>query len=369
MNPALFLPARIGPIEVKNRIAVSPMVQYSGIGGVVQPWHLQHLASMAVSGPGLILIESTAVEPNGAGSASALALTSDAQEDGLRRLIEYVRSLADVRLGIQLGHSGRKAEARTSSVPREPAGLLEEAERPVYAPSALPYGAGWAVPVALDEQGLDRIRRAFVQATRRAAQLDLNLIEVHGAHGYLLHSFLSPISNRREDDYGGSATNRIRFVAEIMAAIRDAWPADRALGIRLNSRDWQDGGITVEDTVEIARALKAAGADYVCISAGAISDEARIAPSPGYLAPDSGRVRQEAGIATLVTGMIIDPEVANDIVEKGQADMVAIGRAFLDDPRWVWHAAERLGVEFVYPKQYERSNPKTWPGRRLLCSS
>lgn len=365
MKAPLFTELQIRDVSFKNRIAVSPMAQYAAIDGAAQPWHIQHLGSLAVSGPGLVCIESTAVEREGYGSKTCLALHTDEQEAALRHVISSIRSFSDTPFGIQFGHSGRKG---AGTDPRDGRRALrpDEGAWPLYGPSPISFSRQWPTPTALDRAGLDRVIESYRQAAERTARIDINLIELHGAHGYLLHSFLSPISNQRTDDYGGSLQNRLRLVIEVTQAIREVWPAQRALGIRLNAQDWVDGGLTIDDTVEIARAFKANGGDYVTISAGAISSAARIPSGPGYLAAFSAQVRQQAKIPTFVTGFILTPQQANQIIENGSADMVAIARGFLDDPRWVWRAGEALGVDVAYPMQYLLAKPPTWQGRDLI---
>ncbi|MCG6122146.1 MAG: tRNA-dihydrouridine synthase [Microvirga sp.] len=361
MNKAtLFTPMRLGRLDVPNRIAVSPMAQYSAVRGCPSHWHFQHLGALAASGPGLIIIESTAVEPQGYGCSACLALHDDDQERAFSRMIEGLRAVSPVLLGLQIGHSGRKASARLPLDGNGPLPLDEGGWR-VFGPSALGSGGDWPVPQELDEAGIARVRDAFVATAARAARLNVNLLELHGAHGYLLHSFLSPVSNQRRDSYGGTPENRLRLVREIVVAVRAVWPADRALGIRLNAQDWVAGGLELADTIRIASALKEAGCDYVCVSAGAISAEAKIPFSAGYLAPFAAEIRRAAGIPTLVTGGIHDPRQAEDIVATGQSDGVAIARAFLDDPRWTWRAAEALGESVDYPFQYTRAHPQRWP--------
>lgn len=357
--PALFSPMRLGELVLPNRVTVSPMAQYSCADGEPSLWHLQHLGALAVSGPGLLTLESTAVEQEGYGCSACLALHTDAQEAALRRLVDALRSISSTALGLQIGHSGRKASA---SLPQEGGGPLpvKRGGWETCAPHASAFGDGWPVPKELDEEGIARVRAAFIGTARRAARLNLDLLELHGAHGYLLHSFLSPISNRRTDAYGGSFNNRLRLVREIVEGVRRIWPRSRALGIRLNARDWVEDGLEIEDTIRIAAALKEAGCDFVCISAGAISAAARIPAAPGYLAPYAAQVRAAAGITTLVTGLIHEPLQAEAIVASGQADGVAVARAFLDDPRWVWHAAKTLDHRIEYPMQYSRSHPDRW---------
>ncbi len=359
--PPLLSGVALGGLHLANRIVVSPMAQYTAVEGKAQDWHIQHLGSLAVSGPGLVIVESNAIEPAGYGCSDCLALHSDAQEAALKRIMDIVRPLSQAKFGIQIGHSGRKASVAVPAAGGRPL-FIGEGGWQTVAPSALAFGDGWPVPAALDGEGLRRVRAGFVDAARRAARIGFDLVELHGAHGYLLHSFLSPLSNRRTDAYGGSPENRTRFVREVVAAVREAYPKPLALGIRLNSRDWAEGGLEVEDTIAIAVTLKEAGLDYVCISAGAISSGARIPSQPGYLADDAGRVRAGAGIATMVTGVIYEAELANGIVAAGKADAVAIARAFLDDPRWVWHAARRLNAPYEVPMQYMRAQPPRWPG-------
>lgn len=365
MGVGLFSEVLLGGLALPNRIVVSPMAQYSGREGCPTAWHIQHLGSLAASGPGLVIIESTSVELSGYGSTGCLALHTDDHEEAFRTLIAALREVGTAKIGIQLGHSGRKgslALPQNGGAPMRPSdgGWI------MSAPSALPFAADWPVPEELDEDGLSRVRQAYRQAAMRAARLGVDLLEIHGAHGYLLHSFLSPVSNRRDDRYGGSLENRLRFVREVVADIRSEFAAPRALGIRLNAHDFLDGGLTIEDTVVVAAALREAGCDYIGVSAGAVSGDVRIPASPGYLAPFAERIRAQANVATVVTGMVYDPALADDIVRQGQADAVAIGRAFLDDPRWVWRAAERLGVPFAYPMQYERAGAGRWSGAKAL---
>lgn len=345
---------------VPNRIAVSPMAQYSADRGCPTDWHFQHLGALAVSGPGLVFIESTSVEPQGYGCSACLAMHDDEQERALSQLVQRLRAVSPAMLGLQIGHSGRKASARLPLDGNGPL-PLDEGGWQVFGPSAISCGGGWPVPQELDEAGIARVRDAFVATASRAARLDLNLLELHGAHGYLLHSFLSPVSNQRRDAYGGSPENRLRLVREIVVAVRAVWPEERALGIRLNAQDWVAGGLDLADTIGIAAALKEAGCDYVCVSAGAISSEAKIPFSAGYLAPYAAEIKRSAGISTIVTGGVHDPHQAEAIVATGQADGVAIARAFLDDPRWTWRAAQALGQSVDYPFQFMRAHPQRWP--------
>lgn len=362
---ALFTTFQLRGQTFSNRVAVSPMAQYSAVDGVVQPWHLQHLGSLAASGPGLVCIESTSVEREGYGSKTCVALHTDAQEEGLRSLIAGIRSFSGTPIGIQFGHSGRKGCGADPSQGRR-ALRTDEGAWPVFAPSAIPWSPNWPTPVEMDRAAIDRVIAAYGQAAERAARLDIGLLELHAAHGYLLHSFLSPVSNRREDGYGGSLAHRMRLVLEVTRRVRQAWPSDRVLGIRLNAQDWLPHGLTLDDTIDIAKAFVASGGDYVSISAGALTGEAKIPVAPGYLVPFASRVRSGARVPIFVTGMIVEAKQANQIIADEHADMLSIARAFLDDPRWVWHAAQALGVAVSYPMQYALASPASWQGAELL---
>ncbi|WP_421851396.1 oxidoreductase [Oricola sp.] len=364
----LFSPFSLRGTTYSNRIAVSPMAQYKGENGAATRWHDQHLGSFAVSGPGLVIMESTSVEREGWGSNVCLALHSDRHEAAIRQVLENIRSYSDTPFGIQFGHSGRKGSGKTPSDGRGPL-LPQDGGWPVWAPSAIPFSPSYPVPEALDCAGLTRVREAYRQAGERAARLGLSLVELHGAHGYLLHTFLSPLSNQRTDDYGGSTAKRAAFVAEIVALVRAELSDDMMLGIRLNAHDFADGGMTFDDTLETARILKEAGLDYVCVSAGAITSEAKIQSAPGYLVPYASDIKKKTGLAAFVTGMILEAHQAEEVIAGGHADMLEIARGFLDDPRWVWHAAEALGEPLDIPMQYWMAKPERWPGAQILRGS
>ena len=363
--PKLFSEFSLRGVTYANRIAVSPMAQYKGDQGAATFWHDMHLGGFAVSGPGLVIIESTSVEREGWGSSRCLALHTDAQEAALGRVLSNIATYADTPFGIQFGHSGRKASGKMPDQGRGPL-PIEEGGWQTWGPSAIPFSDGYPVPRALDADGLARVRESYRQAAARAARLGLTLVELHGAHGYLLHSFLSPVSNQRDDEYGGSVEKRAAFVAELVALVRLELGEDRALGIRLNAHDYVDGGMTFEDTLTTARILKEAGLDYVCVSAGAISGDAKISASPGYLVPYASEIKAKTGLSAFVTGMILTGAQANEVVEDGHADMLEIARGFLDDPRWVWHAAEALDHTVERPMQYWMANPERWTGARLI---
>jgi 2,4-dienoyl-CoA reductase-like NADH-dependent reductase (Old Yellow Enzyme family) len=364
MTSPLFTPFSLRRLTLDNRIVVSPMCQYSADDGCANDWHLQHLTSLALSGAGLLMIEATAVEEAGRITLGCLGLYNDANEAALARVVAACRRYAKTPLGIQLGHAGRKGSAVR---PWEGMRALkpEEGAWTTSAPSAVPFEQGWPAPRALTAADLDRLVASFVAAVERAARLDLDLVEIHCAHGYLLHQFLSPLANRRDDAWGGSLENRMRFPLRVVAAARAAWPKDKPLGVRVSGTDWLEGGFTLDEAVSFARALKAQGCDYVCASSGGIVAKAPIPVKPGYQLEIATRIRREAEIPTRAVGLIAEPHQAEAIIASGQADMVAMARAFLDDPRWPWHAAEALGVTLALPPQYARASASLWPGAAL----
>ncbi len=348
MTATLFTPVELGGVTLPNRIVVSPMCQYSAVDGSAQPWHLVHYGALAMSGAGLLCLEATHVEREGRITQGCLGLYSDENEAALKPVVEWARGwMPHVKLGIQIGHAGRKASAQR---PWKGGGPLTRADAPdlpwtTVSASAIPYDAGWHTPVALDAAGLKRVKRAFVDATLRSLRLGFDLVELHGAHGYLLGQFLSPISNRRTDEYGGTAEKRRRFPLEVFEACRSVWPREKALGMRLSCVEWVEGGVTIEETIETARQLKALGCDFVDCSSGGNAAGQKIPVAPGYQVPLAARVRKEAGIKTWAVGVITEAEQAEAIVAGGEADCTAHARAFMLDPRWAWHAARALGVE------------------------
>jgi 2,4-dienoyl-CoA reductase-like NADH-dependent reductase (Old Yellow Enzyme family) len=364
MSSQLFTPITMRGLTLPNRVVVAPMCQYSADDGSATDWHMMHLGSLAISGAGLLMIEATAVERPGRITHGCLGLYSDSNELALAHVLAACRRLGNTPIGIQLGHAGRKASAQR---PWEGGGSLkpEQDRWATLAPSAIPLDDSWQTPQEATGADLARVKSAFVEATRRAERLGLDLVEAHCAHGYLLHEFLSPLSNRRTDRYGGSAENRMRFPLEVIEAMRGAWPADKPLGVRVSATDWLDDGFKIEDAVVFAREAKARGVDYICASSGGISLKAKVPVGPGYQVPLARRIRHEAGIATRAVGLIVDPHAAERIVSSGEADMVAMARAFLDNPRWVWHAAEALGATASYPVQYARVRADAWPGAKM----
>jgi 2,4-dienoyl-CoA reductase-like NADH-dependent reductase (Old Yellow Enzyme family) len=362
----LFSPLDLGSVRLPNRIVVSPMCQYSATDGCMTDWHLQHLMTMAMSGAGLVVIEATAVERIGRITHGDTGLYTDDNERAMARVLAAARAVAlpGTKFGIQLAHAGRKASAKR---PWEGGTALPPDEDPwqTVCASPIPLDEGWHTPAELDEAGIERVRLAFVQAARRAVRLGFEVIELHMAHGYLLHTFQSLVSNRRTDRWGGDRERRIAFPLAVARAVRDAVPAEVAVGARITGTDWVEGGLQVEDAVAFAAALKNIGFTHVCVSSGGISLKTRIPLGPGYQVPFAAKVKAETGITTRSVGLIADPHQANGIVAKGQADFVALARAILDNPRWGWHAAEALGVDCARPPQYERAKPTVWPGARI----
>jgi 2,4-dienoyl-CoA reductase-like NADH-dependent reductase (Old Yellow Enzyme family) len=346
----LFTPVEIGGVTLPNRIVVSPMCQYAAVDGSAQPWHQVHYGMLAMSGAGLLCLEATHVEREGRISQGCLGLYSDENEAALRPIVEWVRGwMPHVKLGIQLAHAGRKASAQRPWKGGGPLTLADAPDLPwtTFSASAIPYdpAAKWHTPVALDALGLKRVKQAFVDATERSLRLGFDVIEMHGAHGYCLHQFLSPLSNHRTDEYGGTMEKRRRFPLEVFEACRTVWPRDKAMGIRLSATDWVEGGLTLEDTIETVKQLKALGCDFIDASSGGNSPAQKIQVGPGYQVPFAARIRKEAGIKTWAVGVITEPEQADRIIASGEADCTVHARSFLVDPRWAWNAARALGVE------------------------
>jgi len=360
MSSRLFTPFSIGRMELGNRIAVAPMCQYSAVDGSMTDWHLMHLGSLALSGASMMLVEATGVTPEGRITPQCVGLYSDANEAAIRRVVDFCRGISSIRIGIQLGHAGRKASAQR---PWEGRGAVkpDAGGWETVAPSALPLAAGWPTPHALDRAEMHGIIQAFVAAARRAARIGLDFVELHSTHGYLLSEFLSPLANHRTDEYGGSLENRMRFPLEVFRALREAWPADKPLGAKISGTDFAPGGWTPEEAVVYARELQKLGCDYVTVSGGGVVLDARIPVAPGYQVPFAEKVKKEVGITTGAIGLISDPHQAEDLIAGGKADFVALARAMLFNPRWPWHAAAALGAEIKYPPQYERSSPRAWP--------
>jgi 2,4-dienoyl-CoA reductase-like NADH-dependent reductase (Old Yellow Enzyme family) len=353
----LFSAIKLGKLTLSNRIVIAPMCQYSAQEGNATPWHLMHLGQLALSGAGMLIIEATAVEADGRISARDLGLWSDANEQALASTLAAVRAHSAMPIAIQLAHAGRKA---SSNVPWEGGNLRPSTEGGwrTWAPSPLPFMHGNEAPLTLDESGLKRVREAFAAAAVRAARLGIDAIELHAAHGYLLHQFLSPLSNLRDDAYGGSLENRMRFPLEVFDAVRAAFPAARPVGVRVSATDWVKGGWDIEQTAAFAVALKARGCDFLDVSSGGLSPQQQITLGPGYQVPFAERLKKEAGMPTIAVGLITEAKQAETIVTSGQADMVALARGILYDPRWPWHAAAEMGAQVEAPPQYWRCQPR-----------
>ncbi len=364
MSSALFSEINLGGLQLANRIVVAPMCQYSANDGCPTDWHLMHLMQLAMSNAGLIVLEVAATERIGRITHGCIGLYNDANESALLRVLTAARQVQakGTRWGIQIGHAGRKASSQRPWEGRE-ALTPEEDPWTTEAPSALPFREGWHVPQELTENDLVRIRKGFVQAAERAVRLGFDVIELHAAHGYLLHQFLSPISNKRTDQYGGSLENRMRFPLEVARAVKAVLPESVVLGARITGSDWLEGGIVIDETIALTNKLKEIGIGYVCVTSGGIAP-ARIPGNTDYQIVLAEKVKAATGVPTRAVGMIADARQAEQIISSGQADMVAIARAFLDDPRWAWHAAAQLGVpeKIDYPGPYERSKPELWSG-------
>ncbi|NTZ85446.1 NADH:flavin oxidoreductase/NADH oxidase [Burkholderia metallica] len=354
---ALFSPFTLRGVTLPNRIVISPMCQYSAERGEATDWHMIHLGHLALSGAGLLCIEATAVEPDGRITHGDLGLWDDVTEAALKPVLAAIRKHSPVRVAMQLSHAGRKA---SSAAPWEGGQLVPVADGGwlPQGPSAVPHKDGETPPLALDAAGLNRIREAFAASARRAARLGIDAIEVHAAHGYLLHQFLSPLANRRTDEYGGSRENRMRFPLEIFEIVRAAFPEDRPVGVRVSATDWVEGGWELDDTIAFAHELKRRGCDWIDVSSGGVSPLQKIPLSPGYQVPFAQAVKRAVGMPTIAVGLINDPEHANRLIEAGDADLVAMARAMLYDPRWPWHAAAELGAQVTVPPQYWRSQPR-----------
>lgn len=356
----LFQPWRLGALELSNRIVIAPMCQYSAEDGQAGDWHMIHLGHLALSGAGLMILEATAISAEGRISPTDLGLYSDADEAALGRVVGAVRAHSPIKLAVQLSHAGRKGSSRapwdggTQLRPDEAGGWKTEA------PSAVPHAVGEDTPAALDHAGLDRVRGDFVTAAERAARLGLDGIEIHGAHGYLLHQFLSPLANKREDEYGGSLENRMRFSIEVFDAVRAVFPMDKPVWMRISATDWVPDGWDIEGTIALSKALKARGCAAIHVTTGGVSPLQAIKLAPGYQVPFAQRVRAEVGLPTIAVGLVTEAEQAEAIIAGGEADAVSLARAMLYDPRWPWHAAAKLGARVAAPKQYWRSQPREY---------
>ena len=352
----LFSPLRLRGLELRNRVIVSPMCQYSALDGYANDWHLVHIGGFAKGGAGLVMLEASAITPQGRISPGDLGIWKDDHIDGLERIVRFVHGQG-ARVGIQLAHAGRKA---SMSIPFDGEHLLtpKDGGWETIAPSAIAFAADYSHPQALDQLGIDAVVTAFQQAARRALEAGFDLVEIHAAHGYLLHQFLSPLTNQRSDAYGGRFENRIRLLQEVVAAVRKEWPAHLPLFVRISATDWVEGGWTPDDSVELGRALRGSGVDLIDVSSGGLVPQAKIPVGPGYQVPMAARIRREAGMATAAVGMITEPQQAHSIVANGEADLVLLAREVLRDPNWPLHAAGALEERASWPVQGLRAAPR-----------
>src|ERR1700744_5043546 len=354
----LFSPLKLRGLTLQNRIMVSPMCQYSAVDGAATDWHFTHINNLSLSGASMFCIEATHVEAIGRITPGCLGLWDDATEAALKPILASVRKHSKTAVAMQLAHAGRKGSSYRpweggQQIPLDKGGWQ------TVAPSAVPHKDGEAAPVALDAAGLKRIRDAFVDSAKRAERLGIDALELHGAHGYLLHQFLSPISNKRTDKYGGSLENRMRYPLEVYDAVRAVFPKDKPIGMRVSSTDWVDGGWDLPQTIAFANELKTRGVDWIDASSGGVSPLQKIALGPGYQVQFAEAIKQATGLPTIAVGLITEAKQAEEIVSSGNADMVALARGMLYDPRWGWHAAAELGGQGHAPPQYWRSQPST----------
>ncbi|HEX6967021.1 MAG TPA: NADH:flavin oxidoreductase/NADH oxidase [Gemmatimonadaceae bacterium] len=350
----LFSPLHLREVTMPNRIAVSPMCQYSSIDGFASDWHLVHLGSRAVGGAGLVIAEATAVTAEGRISPGDLGIWSDAHIEPLARCTRFIAEQGSVP-GIQLAHAGRKASTAEPWKGDGPLTPEEGGWRPIVAPSAIPFDAKYPVPEALDAGGIALVVAAFASAARRALEAGFQVIELHAAHGYLLHEFLSPLSNTRTDAYGGSFENRTRIVRDVIAAVREVWPERLPLLIRISATDWVEGGWDIEQSVELARTIAPLGVDLIDCSTGGNVPHVRIPVGPGYQVQFAERIRRETNVCTGAVGLITQPVQAEEILRDGKADLILLARQMLRDPYWPLHAAKALGVAVEWPEQYVRA--------------
>jgi 2,4-dienoyl-CoA reductase-like NADH-dependent reductase (Old Yellow Enzyme family) len=355
MPSMLFSPLTMRGVTFPNRLAVAPMCQYSADDGRMTDWHIMHLGSLALGGAGLVIVEATGVEPEGRITPGCTGLWNDACEESFARVFAFCRQVGGAKLGIQLAHAGRKA----STLPPWEGGtpVTDERAWPTVSASPEPFTEGWHTPASLDHAGMERMAAAFGDAALRCARLGADYVEVHAAHGYLLHQFLSPISNKRTDAFGGSLENRMRFPLMVFDAVRAATPEAIPVTIRISASDWLEGGWDIDQSVAFAEALKARGCDAIHVSSGGARLDQKIVLGPGYQVPFAAEIRRRAGIPTMAVGLITEPEQAETVLRTGQADMVAIARAALWNPRWGWHAAAKLGDAVHAPLQYLRAHP------------
>jgi 2,4-dienoyl-CoA reductase-like NADH-dependent reductase (Old Yellow Enzyme family) len=351
---ALFSPFAMRGLDIKNRVVVAPMCQYSAVDGLVGDWHLMHVGQYAVGGHGLFVAEATAVEPRGRISLNCPGLWSDDQMRAWKRVVDFAKTWGNTPMAVQLAHAGRKGSSAKPWLGGEQVSP-DDGGWTTVAPSALAFDDSRPIPQALSLEGIVQIIQDFAHAAKRAHQAGFDAVEIHSAHGYLLHQFLSPLSNRRDDDYGGAFENRVRLLLDVFDAVRAAFPADKPVGVRISATDWVEGGWDLDDTIAVTALLEARNCDYIHVSSGGLSPLQEIPLGPGYQVELCASVTQSSEMATIAVGQIIEPTQAETVVRTGQADMVALARGMLFDPHWTWRAAQALGTEAPYPRQYERA--------------
>jgi 2,4-dienoyl-CoA reductase-like NADH-dependent reductase (Old Yellow Enzyme family) len=356
-QPVLFTPFRIRNIELQNRIVIAPMCQYSAEDGCMTDWHLIHLGQLALSGAALLTIEATGVTPDGRITYADVGLYNDATEQAMARTLDGIRRWSDMPIAIQLAHAGRKASTDRPWFGGSQIAPDHQNGWQTVAPSAIPFNPAYVPPTALDKDGLKRIRDGFAASAVRAARIGIDAAQIHAAHGYLLHQFLSPLSNQRSDEYGGSLQNRARFPLEVFDAVRQAFPSDKAVTVRVSATDWVDGGLDIDQTVAFAQMLDERGCDAIHVSSGGLHPDQKIPLSPSYQVPLARAVKAAVKAPIVAVGLITDPTQAEAIVATGDADIVAIARTALYDPRWPWHAAAELGAQVSVAPQYLRCQP------------
>ena len=360
MASKLFSQFQLGPIELPNRIVVSPMCQYMSNHGRANDWHLMHYGNLSIGAGALLIFEATHVSPQGRITHQCLGLYDQETEDALRRVVSFCRQYGQAKLGIQLAHAGRKASART---PIHGGTALQESENPweTIAPSALAFADGWHIPKSMNEEDLVKVKSEFVESARRAVHLGFDVIELHAAHGYLLNQFTSPLSNHRADEYDGKElSKRLAYPLEVFDAIKEVVPKRIALGARISGTDWVEDGLNPEEMVVFARALEQRGCDFVDVTSGQLDSRQQIQFAPGFNLPFSSKVKSEVAMAAMGVGMITTPSQAEKAISSGSADLIAIARGAMDDPRWAWHAAQELGVDLEYVPNYQRCHPNVW---------
>jgi 2,4-dienoyl-CoA reductase-like NADH-dependent reductase (Old Yellow Enzyme family) len=356
-HPILFTPMQVGNLKLANRIVIAPMQQYSAEDGQMTDWHLMHLGQLASSGAAALTIEGAAVNPEGRTTYGDGGLYSDDTEAAMARVLRGVRRWSDIPIGIQLNHSGRKGSRQK---PWEGGAQIPPGQRngwKTYAPSPIAFATSDIPPVALDRDDLAAVRNAFAAAARRASRLGLDFIQILGGHGYLLHQFLSPLSNHRDDEYGGSIENRMRFPLEVFEAVRDAFAHERPVSMRVSATDWTEGGWSIEETIAFVKALEVRGCAAINVSSGGLSPSQQIPIGPGYQLPLTRAIKHATTMPVIAVGLITEFEQAESILRSGDADLIALARAMLYDPRWPWHAAAHFGEQIRAPKQYLRSQP------------